>query len=748
MSNTKNRSFPTDIADKLTDLTEYVQHLGFALTSPKLELRVAATRLLSETINTLPGHFLSAAQLNFIATFYCDRLNDQHSVLPAVLPGILALITMDNLSDGIATRLLQSLFQNVVCQSQVRDDRLVVFRILQTLAERRTTEMLAMGTDFVYGVINAIDSERDPRLLVFIFDFLPAFLHTYPLGHLAEEMFEVCACYFPIDFNPSQSDPAAITRDVLADKLADCLSASTAFAEYCVPLLLEKLESELNVAKLDSLALLVKCAQRYDGKVIDQHFPAIWSSLKMELIPGANMDIVPMALHALRSIITAIASNATILANVMTTIFQTILNPLASVDTRFFASATNVAFGCARATKESADCVAKKLLPIFLAQLPENVARPIQRRTLLELMAELISICSAKQSVTSVDVAIVAAMEQEIVVCLADVDSVEFGVDISATISAAMTPHTRQLVYDAMVDRLRTGTSSNLEKSLKQFATMYGDEVMQAVIMQLINIDSTALTDDGIANIFAAICSVATVPTFTEVILTFLMRNIFAMAAQQRTPATPEQVQRLALTNLTKLIKSTLTDATVQELHSKYEFVEKSFRLASDNDSRADVLQQITEILQAIVKVLSDDEQAKIVIRFYARICVTKNVNDVFLMAGLIGHAGKIIAIENVYRIVGELIELSSDEQSDAIKVRISNELLCSLVNKYCDEQSPYDMVGKSIESLNWRIEAADKRALETLSWMTKGLLVSGHAEATTLVYRVKYVYLFYCPDY
>lgn len=114
-----------------------------------------------------------------------------------------------------------------------------------------------MGSDFVYGVINTMDGERDPRILLTLYEFLPTFLATFPLGHLADDMFEVIACYFPIDFNPSAVDPKAITRDLLATKLADCLCAREEFAENCVNLLVEKLDSQLNVAKLDSLYLLV-----------------------------------------------------------------------------------------------------------------------------------------------------------------------------------------------------------------------------------------------------------------------------------------------------------------------------------------------------------------------------------------------------------------------------------------------------------------------------------------------------------
>lgn len=114
-----------------------------------------------------------------------------------------------------------------------------------------------MGTDFILGLVFSIDGERDPRNLSFLFSILPPFLKSVNLGLVAEEMFEVLACYFPVDFNTPQDDPNAITRENLAENLSICLSASPAFAEFCVPLLLEKLDSNLNVAKMDSLQLLV-----------------------------------------------------------------------------------------------------------------------------------------------------------------------------------------------------------------------------------------------------------------------------------------------------------------------------------------------------------------------------------------------------------------------------------------------------------------------------------------------------------
>lgn len=105
--------------------------------------------------------------------------------------------------------------------------------------------------------MSAMDGERDPRNLMFLFGFLPTFLKHIPLGHLTEEMFEVISCYYPIDFHPSPEDPAAVTRQDLATALAPCLCGTQAFGELCLVLLIEKLDSSLRLAKIDSLKLLV-----------------------------------------------------------------------------------------------------------------------------------------------------------------------------------------------------------------------------------------------------------------------------------------------------------------------------------------------------------------------------------------------------------------------------------------------------------------------------------------------------------
>lgn len=128
----------SDIIAKKLDLTGFVEACGPFLTSTNVDIRAKAMRLLSSTLVNLPTDLLNSVQLNFISTFYCDRLKDHHSVVPSTLTGVEALIKMTNLPDDCAARLLQSMFQNVPCQSQLRDDRTKIFNIISGLSKTKT----------------------------------------------------------------------------------------------------------------------------------------------------------------------------------------------------------------------------------------------------------------------------------------------------------------------------------------------------------------------------------------------------------------------------------------------------------------------------------------------------------------------------------------------------------------------------------------------------------------------------------
>lgn len=133
-------------------MTDFVEQLGAGLTSTNVDDRVKATQLLSHTLRNLPEDFLNETQLNFIGTFYVDRLKDHHSVLPNTLTGILAVVSMAHVPEGTATRILHGMFLNVACQSQVRGDREKIFEILKTLTETKSQGEL-VGWLTVFGSV-------------------------------------------------------------------------------------------------------------------------------------------------------------------------------------------------------------------------------------------------------------------------------------------------------------------------------------------------------------------------------------------------------------------------------------------------------------------------------------------------------------------------------------------------------------------------------------------------------------------
>ena len=224
-----------------------------------------------------------------------------------------------------------------------------------------------MGGDFVYGLINSLDGERDPRNLDFIFSFMPDFLSNFSLQHLSEEMFEIFACYFPIDFNPNKSDPDTITRDALAVKLSNCLVACPEFAEWVIPLALEKLESDLVVAKLDSLQLISQAALKFSPEIMQTHFEIIWTALKTEIYPGSDTgEVISAGLRVLHNLLERAGKMETISHNYQTCILGTILSHVCEINERLYNPSISIALVCVAG---DAAFAGQKILNSFLLKL-------------------------------------------------------------------------------------------------------------------------------------------------------------------------------------------------------------------------------------------------------------------------------------------------------------------------------------------------------------------------------------------
>ncbi|KAI5646049.1 dos2-interacting transcription regulator of RNA-Pol-II domain-containing protein [Phthorimaea operculella] len=232
------------------------------------------------------------------------------------------------------------------------------------------TDVKSLGMDFVYGVISAIDGERDPRNLLFLFSFLPQFISQVPLGHLTEEMFDTISCYYPVDFHPTPGDPAAVSRQELANALCPCLCATPAFGEQCLVLLIEKLDSSLQVAKLDSLKLLAESCKTFNAETYFPFVKVLWASLRREISHKTDEALKIAAHESLSALVKKLATSAnkdgtfeTFVEGIIIAMQAAIAETTTMVQ---FLQATRVLLTTANASKESCIIVSGTMIPAII----------------------------------------------------------------------------------------------------------------------------------------------------------------------------------------------------------------------------------------------------------------------------------------------------------------------------------------------------------------------------------------------
>ena len=140
-----------------------------------------------------------------------------------------------------------------------------------------------MKNDFIFGLIQTIDGEKDPRNLLVAFELFVITVKTIPeFTRFTEELFEIVSCYFPITFKPRAEDPDAITAEELSAALRACICATPAFAPFCFSFLLDKLGSSIVAAKFESLSTICQCCY-FGPTVVAPYLNQIWRGLHTEV---------------------------------------------------------------------------------------------------------------------------------------------------------------------------------------------------------------------------------------------------------------------------------------------------------------------------------------------------------------------------------------------------------------------------------------------------------------------------------
>ncbi|XP_020667711.3 MMS19 nucleotide excision repair protein homolog [Pogona vitticeps] len=370
---------------------DVVENLRSPLENAEPRIRAQGIQMLSDVLLQCYS-LLQEQEVTHLVLFYENRLKDHHLVIPCVLQGLKALSMCGVLAPGLAVSVLKAIFQEIHVQSLLQLDRHTVYSIIMNFMSNRETELKSLGADFTFGFIQVMDGEKDPRNLLIAFQIVQDIIvKGYALGPFTEELFEVTSCYFPIDFTPPPNDPHGIQRGDLIVSLRAVLTSTPAFAEFLLPLLIEKMDSDVQSAKLDSLQTLSAACAIYGEKELKEFIPSLWSSLRREVFQTASEKIEAEGLSALRALSTCLSrlvlssDDEDLLDSFLRDVLQDCRHHLCEPDMKLVWPSAKLLQAAAAGSLRAYYQITSSVIPLLVEEYAKHV-QSSQHRTILEVL--------------------------------------------------------------------------------------------------------------------------------------------------------------------------------------------------------------------------------------------------------------------------------------------------------------------------------------------------------------------------
>lgn len=182
----------------------------------------------------------------------------------------------------------------------------------------------------------------------------------------------------------------------MAEKLAPCLCAIPEFAEFCIPLIIDKLFSNLKIAKMDCLNLLCKGTPIFGVKGLEPHLTELFIALKKEIIPGADLELKNASLKAVISLIETISSNVKLCKSFIDDIITNVnlsMYDVQLIRPTLFRPTIKLLECVAMVNKESCTEILKVIVPLSLGQYSTDISI-INKVILIETLNTFIKIAS------------------------------------------------------------------------------------------------------------------------------------------------------------------------------------------------------------------------------------------------------------------------------------------------------------------------------------------------------------------
>lgn len=505
---------------------------------------------------------------------------------------------------------------------------------------------------------------------------------------------------------------------------------------------------------------------KFPSKSIEPQFPSIWKALRAELLPGISKEITLVALDTLQMVIASIGKDEAVCDNVLTEIVITLLPSLSDVDSRLFSPSAAVALKCTIPTKLSASLMTQKCLPAFLLQInKDSVDRQVQRGTLIEISAQMIATCVQNEVIDKIDSKLLETAQFEFVNCLASKSSANEKLINTALAALAVcvdivNESNRVLVYCALNAYLTETDATDsvtidVTGVLSAFGAKYPDEVSTEIVNPLLSIDyirSAKLTPHAIAQLFEVLCCLIPIRKFRREILTFLFKNIFDGDDDS---LHTQEIRLIAIRVLHHILDDDKNEKLHEEIFTEHHIFDRfvglihSQHMNTKNDetltTNDDILFEMSQIMRIIVSDL-DAETQKTLVEKYLPAMNLQRKTDLYFVMGLLGYLAPTVCLENHFdALIDELSQLALHSTDDDV-TKIANQLLSSLFNKCPDNEHHRSILKRIVELIGAELKKHNKKAVEVLSWLSKGLLARGHADAASLIDTVNYTaFIVFC---
>ncbi|KAF9435406.1 hypothetical protein BGZ76_006356, partial [Entomortierella beljakovae] len=280
-------------------------------------------------------------------------------------------------------------------QTYQQTARHFVFLFFESVISRHTQSLRSISSDFVFGFIQCLDGEKDPRNLLLAFTLIKMIIQEFDIAQHVEDLFEVTFCYFPITFRPPPDDPYGITSDHLKGGLRDCLASTPYFAKFALPLLLEKLSSSSGSAKKDSMETIATCAPVYGSSALTPYAEELWSGLQNEIFHATGDDLEKVALNTLQIITTELSMGVNLggsndpLDKFLRPIIADCMTQLQQPELKLAKPSGKILKACAMASDPACTSITLATIPTLLSQYTSS-DQSTRKKALLDVLIDFL----------------------------------------------------------------------------------------------------------------------------------------------------------------------------------------------------------------------------------------------------------------------------------------------------------------------------------------------------------------------